>query len=286
MTYETPASLRQALDDRIMNHAREVGIDPQRLRRRVAFERLILRLEHSHPGLWILKGGMALEVRLEHRARATRDVDLAIRDDLPDGTTLREKLITCLSADPEGDGFVFVVGAPTAMSPDEAGRQGWRFSVEAHLAGRQFASIRVDVVARPEEISGTERISIPTMLDFAHFSPFTIEVVDRRQHFAEKLHALTRTYPDRPNTRVRDLADLLLLIHDGLIPDLTLRMAVEHVFSTRNTHDVPVELPDPPPRWRDEYATLAADLELEEQTVDEAMSTLRTFWSQVLDATE
>ncbi|MGH3933482.1 MAG: nucleotidyl transferase AbiEii/AbiGii toxin family protein [Pseudonocardiaceae bacterium] len=35
-----------------------------------------------------------------------------------------------------------------------------------------------------------------------------MEAVDLLQHFAEKLHALTREYPDRSNTRIKDLADL------------------------------------------------------------------------------
>ncbi len=229
---------------------------------------------------------MALEIRLERRARTTRDVDLVIRAEIAAGATLRDELIICLAQDPQDDGFTFVVGPPIAIQPDEAGRPGWRFPVQALLAGREFAAIRVDVVARADEVSGTEELTIASMLEFANFPPLTVEVVDRRQHFAEKLHALTRTYPNRLNTRVRDLADLLLLIHDGLIPDRALRTAVEHVFSTRNTHDVPVELQDPPPRWRDQYAALAADLDLEEQTLDEAMSTLRSFWSQVLEATE
>lgn len=51
------------------------------------------------------------------------------------------------------------------------------------------------------------------------FSARTIESAHRRQHFAEKLHALTRDYGMRPNTRVKDLVDLLLLIHDRLLPD-------------------------------------------------------------------
>ncbi len=286
MTYETPAAFRMALDDRIRNRAQETGADPQRLRRRIAFERLILRLEHGRPGWWVLKGGMALELRLEHRARATRDIDLAVRAEGLDDETIREELVICLSEDPQGDGFTFLVGAPTPIQPDDAGRPGWRLQVETRLAGREFASIRVDVVARASEISGTERIPVPTMLDFADFPSFTVEAVDRRQHFAEKLHAFSRTYPGRPNTRVRDLPDLLLLIDDGLAPDIELRSAVEHVFSSRDTHEVPIELPDPPVRWKDTYPPLADDLDLTEKTLDDAMLALRTFWSQVPYPTE
>ena len=58
MKYETPTALRMALEDRFRLQAKESGIPVDRLRRRVMFERIIARLEHSEPGLWVLKGGM------------------------------------------------------------------------------------------------------------------------------------------------------------------------------------------------------------------------------------
>jgi predicted nucleotidyltransferase component of viral defense system len=80
--YETPTALRMALEDRFRLQAKESGIPVDRLRRRVMFERIIARLEHSEPGLWVLKGGMALEVRLQDDARLTKDIDLGFRDDV------------------------------------------------------------------------------------------------------------------------------------------------------------------------------------------------------------
>jgi Nucleotidyl transferase AbiEii toxin, Type IV TA system len=40
-----------ALEDRFRLQAKESGIPVDRLRRRVMFERIIARLEHSEPGL-------------------------------------------------------------------------------------------------------------------------------------------------------------------------------------------------------------------------------------------
>src|SRR5713226_5769624 len=76
MAYESPAALRQALETRLGNRSRETGIDLERLRRRAAFERLLVRLELGAPHRWVVKGGMALEIRLGDRARSTRDLDL------------------------------------------------------------------------------------------------------------------------------------------------------------------------------------------------------------------
>lgn len=80
MPYDTPAALRQALEARLGQEARDRGVDLARLRRRVLFERILIRLDAADPGRWVLKGGMALEVRLGNRARSTRDLDLVLRD--------------------------------------------------------------------------------------------------------------------------------------------------------------------------------------------------------------
>ena len=158
--------------------------------------------------------------------------------------------------------------------------------IEVRLAGREFARISIDVVARADEVTGTDRLMTGSELSFAGIEPVEVEVVDRRQHFAEKLHAYTRDYGERPNSRVRDLPDMVILIHDGLDPDTRLRAAVDHVFEMRSTHIVPSELPDPPTGWRDKYGRMAADLDIPESTVDAAMVTLRGFWLTTRESKE
>jgi len=282
--YETPAALRKALEDRLGNRSRESGVDLERLRRRAVVERLLVRLELAEPGRWIVKGGMALELRLGDRARSTRDLDLGLRDAGADGAAVRELLIACLAVDGEGDGFDFRVGEPRSISAGEAGRPGWSFPVEARMGGRTFANIRLDVVARADEISRTRRVALPGVLGFAGLVPHEVETVDPTQHFAEKLHAFTRLYGDRPNTRVRDLPDLVLLIEDGLEPSAELLGVVRHVFNARAVRDLPAELPDPPAFWAERYRDLATELDIEAKTTGAAMALLRRFWSAALAA--
>lgn len=282
MPYETPQALRAALEDRLRNQSRESGVDLQRLRRRAVVERLLVRLEETAPGRWILKGGMAVEFRLRDRARATRDLDLALRGELDDAEAVRDLLIESLATDPDHDSFEFAVGPPTPLQVDEAGRPGWRFTVDAGLAGRLFAAIRLDVVARREEITGTERLALPGTMAFAGMPTRDVEVVDRRQHFAEKLHALTRIYQDRPSSRVRDLPDLMLLIEDGLVADGQLVARVRHVFDVRGTHPVPDRIPNPPADWDRRYAELAGELDVTATTLDRAEQVLRDFWAAAL----
>jgi hypothetical protein len=286
MPYATPGALRAALEARLATGDPTTVPGLERLRRRATFERLLVRLDHAMPGQWVLKGGMALEVRLGDRARSTRDLDLAVRQTGEDAGTIRDHLIEALADDPEGDGFEFRVGPARAIDLDEAGRAGWRFTVDARLDGRTFANVRLDVVARTEEISTTDRITLRSMLAFAGFPDHEIEAVDPAQHFAEKLHAFTRPHGDRTNSRVKDLPDLLLLMDQGLAPTAELLATVRHVFAARSTHGLPTSLPDPPADWADRYASLADELGLDEAGVDAAMARLRLFWTATLAAAE
>ncbi|MGI5274543.1 nucleotidyl transferase AbiEii/AbiGii toxin family protein [Nonomuraea sp. CA-218870] len=246
------------------------------------FDRISARLSVAE-GRWVLKGGASLEFRLRGRARSTKDLDLALRDTSTDGEVVREELIETLGTDVDGDGFVFSVKRPLALDADTAGRPGWRFSVDGALAGKTFAQIRLDIVLRGEEIAATERITLPGVLAFADVPPRTMESVDRRQHFAEKLHALTRDYDSRPNTRVKDLVDLILLIEDGLACDQDLVRIVEHVFAVRGTHPVPLLIPDPPPAWKADYPKVAEDLTSVGPDLAGALDLLRRFWARMSD---
>jgi predicted nucleotidyltransferase component of viral defense system len=278
VTYESVGAFRQALEQRLLNQARETGTDLNRLRRRVVFERILLRLTTSQPGMWVVKGGMAVELRIGDSARMTKDLDLNLRTEAEGATEAHERLTAAVSTDPAGDGFLFDVSEPTALEPDQAGRPGWRFSVSADLAGRNFATVRVDVVARTDELTSTEMLPLTSLLSFAGFEDFEVEATDVAQQFAEKVHAMTRPWDDRYNTRVKDLADMVAFIHGGLDAGRAMS-AVQRVFSVRATHPVPDELPDPPLFWTEDYPAFADELGLAEATVDQAMTTLREFWA-------
>ena len=79
--YATAAAFRRALEDRLQDIAGKESVDLQRLRRQVAFDRLLARLFQGKQPLalpWVLKGGYAMELRIK-AARTTKDIDLAMR---------------------------------------------------------------------------------------------------------------------------------------------------------------------------------------------------------------
>lgn len=281
MTYADAAALRMALEQRLRNDAaaRRVRID--RLRRQVAFERVMIRLDLAQPDRWVLKGGMALEARLGSAARTTRDLDLGLRGPSIDGLRLRDDLIDALSTDPDRDHFVFRVGPPTRLATDEAGDPTWRFTITSTLDGREFVSLPVDISPRAHELVTTQRMTLSTALDFAGVDARTVEIIDVNRHFAEKIHAMTTTFSDRPNTRVRDLVDLVLLIEHDLVDAPAARAELEAVFGSRPGRTVPVTIEDPPEFWSERYESLAAETDVGAKTLPDALALLRATWATI-----
>jgi hypothetical protein len=76
--YASAEALRRALELRLNKAAETEQVQVNRLRRQVAFDRLLARLFRIDPAPWVLKGGYALELRFR-AARATIDIDLTVQ---------------------------------------------------------------------------------------------------------------------------------------------------------------------------------------------------------------
>jgi len=257
--YRTPEALRRALEDRLIASSRSGGGDLPRMRRQVAFDRLLCRLFANPDAPWLLKGGYAMELRIES-ARTTRDIDLAVRS-LPgsggqwDDAAVRLLLQDLANAD-LGDGFEFLIGEPT-MDLDAAPYGGSRFPVEASMGGRNFASFHVDVSAGDVLREPFELLEGHDWLGFAGIAPSKVPAISREEQFAEKLHAYSLPREGRPNSRVKDLVDLLLLIESGTLDAERLRQCIDGTFRRRDTHPVPSPLGAPPQAWAGPFAEMA-----------------------------
>ena len=71
MKYDSGSAFRRALEDRLRTHSLHSGIPLLRLRKMVAFDRFLARLLQHQPEGWILKGGLALQLRLGTETRTT-----------------------------------------------------------------------------------------------------------------------------------------------------------------------------------------------------------------------
>ncbi|HEY6292346.1 MAG TPA: nucleotidyl transferase AbiEii/AbiGii toxin family protein, partial [Terriglobia bacterium] len=78
MTYKTGAAFRQALETRLRDRTLRSGLPLIRLRKIVAFDRLLARISKQSRSRWVLKGGLALEWHFGDRARTTMDIDATV----------------------------------------------------------------------------------------------------------------------------------------------------------------------------------------------------------------
>ena len=277
MKYKDPEAFRTALEARLRQPSDAVG-DLSRRRRTVAFDRLLARLAVAGHDAWLLKGGAALEFRMPERARATRDVDLA----LTDGHDPADLLLDDLADDPFDDWFSFRVTRRRELS--EAPDRGAviRLSMDAAIGGRTFERFVVDIATGHDVPGTTERVELGRLLGFAGIPVVKMAVIDLRTHWAEKLSAYLRRYDDRPNTRFKDLVDLVLLIENGLEPDDRLRLAVETTFTRRGQPLPGPDLPSMADAWAVTFAGMATELDLVTAVAADAHTLVEDFWRRAL----
>ena len=288
--YGTPQAFRTALEDRLRNLAQKEGIDLQRLRRRVAFERLLARLFKDTSAPWLVKGGFSLELRLKDQARSTVDLDLSVPNpdriflakDTTDHTIFADQVYDLLqrSAGVDlGDHFQFLIRRPKPMRV-KVPKRGFRCSVEVRLAGRTFVQFHLDMGLGDVVLDPPEWVESSNLLDFAGVPAFQIALYPLTQQFAEKIHAYTYPWQNRISTRVKDLVDIILLIDLGQLDPDRCRNALRATFEDRQTQELPTRLPRPAPEWAEAYATLAGDLDLSAQDLDKAYSYLDSTWQR------
>lgn len=136
MRYDASTAFRRALEDRLRRQSPTSGTPLVRLRKMIAFERFLARLVVAQPKAWVLKGGLALQLRLGERARTTQDMDLLWRETLLVGA-IHRMLVDAALLDLD-DWFLFEVARPTSPAI-------LRFAIQSLLDGRPFETFHVDV---------------------------------------------------------------------------------------------------------------------------------------------
>jgi len=259
MKYATGADFRAALEERLRRAATERGQPVARLRKTVVFDRLLARLIKVAPGRWVLKGGFALDLRRDLRARLTKDVDL---DLVEDEESARRDLQASANLD-MGDFFDFQIER-VREGEDIAPGGGVRYRAKANLGGREFDTVKIDLGFSDPVASNPDRLRGPELLGFANLEPATIPAVRLEQHVAEKLHAYSRRYrEDQPSSRAKDLIDLLLIAEMADFDHSQLREAVETTFDGRGTHPMPSLVAPPHKSWERPFAKLANEVGLD-----------------------
>ena len=165
--------------------------------------------------LFLLKGGVYLEHRLGQGARATKDVDTLFRGGVETFTDDLDRALV----EPWGPlsltrGAVEEVRAPRLVAPR-------RFDVVLSVRGVTWRRIQVEVAFPEGQVAeNAEPVPSPPLGFFGLADAPDLVAITMAYQVAQKIHACTDPHlpPEHPNTRVRDVADLLL-IHDRLYPE-------------------------------------------------------------------
>lgn len=224
--------------------------------------------------LFLIKGGVAMELRLALRARATQDLDAAFR---AAAAEMVERLDDALEA-----GHADFTASRTPA--EEIGETGAiRVGLKLAYRGRPWATVPLEI-SSAEGHSGAEFDRVPARpLDpLGIEAPAVIPCVSLRYQIAQKLHACTQVFNDGPaNSRFRDLIDLLLL-RELLVADdlLSVRAACVETFELRATH------PWPPvvavgAGWAPAYAQLAAAAGFHVTDAEDAARRVRAFVAMI-----
>lgn len=282
--YKTATAFRAALEARIRNIASERGLTIDAVRLKIVMERLLARLFSDPAPRWLLKGGFATELRYRPRARTTKDLDLTIAREVRGSNKsieterMHEDFVLATQVDLD-DFFQFRIAKPT-RELTAAPEGGVRFLCECILAGKTYAKFHLDVGVGDLLTGVPESLQCEALLDFAGIKPATVLAIPLTQQFAEKIHAYSFPWQGRPNTRVKDLVDLVLFIERTKLEQSELKSAIRKTFERRATHPVPTVLEPPPIDWRESFEVMATEAGLSSVDIAYAFATLRKYWDE------
>jgi hypothetical protein len=288
--WASPEATRRGLADRVK--LRHPGPEIQLRLYEVAFRRVLARLEAAKPGRWVLKGGVALLLRLDPN-RTSDDIDIAYLDAAGQHGVALAALERALTLD-LGDHFSFAVRPGERDQGDAGIDETIPLRVEARIGGRRWVEFGIDLgyteggtptesLLPRENLTGLAEVdAIPAVRSLA----IDLQV-------AQKLCAMFELHgePPKHSSRARDLVDLAMIATQ--VPGIDAGNLRRHVESEqarrlakgslraelpRRLELAPVQVDDWRRRWA--RATRAAPMSL-----DEAHEIASALLNPILDGT-
>jgi len=181
---------------------------------------------------FVLKGGVALEMRLGLDARATSDLDVTFRREM---TKVSDALDEAFRS-PIGDFTLRRHAGPTELY------KMVQFKIRLNYFGKDWNTVTLEVSPYEGPELPAEDVKAISLAEFGLIGPLTLPCMPLVQQVAQKIHGATKQLPDgKTNERYRDLMDILLM--EALCPPSPqLRVACEETFSIRNAHSWPPEI--------------------------------------------
>ncbi len=221
-----PASIRAKL----LNHAKGLGLEYNRILDRYALERYLYRLSKSkYADRFVLKGALLMLVWLGETIRTTRDADLLGYGDM-DKTTLERIFQDICSITVEPDAIEFqpdTVKVEDIRKNDPYG--GRRVTLKSQL-GNARIDVQVDVGIGDVIIPEPVWLDYPSLLDLPSAR---VRAYQPETSIAEKLHAMVVL--GLPNSRMKDFFDIAALAERGHFDGEKLGSAITATFERRST---------------------------------------------------
>jgi len=235
----------------LRDYARQHALPEGRLKHAVDYAIVVSALDRARaPGgpAFAIKGGVAMELRLQLDARATRDLDAVFLGAFDGWLDALDDALAQPAA-----GFVLSRSEPEPIKATST----MRVDIYLDYRGRRWGTVKLEVA--PAEVDQVLDIDDVDPFDLTQFGlppADRVPVVGLPYLIAQKLHACTEPLDGRDNSRVRDLIDLQLiqpLLDDADLPRV--RQACRAIFTARETHPWPPTIAIPP-AWRAAYVRL------------------------------
>lgn len=227
--------------------------------------------------MFVVKGGVAMELRLHLDARATRDLDAVFLGGFEEWLDALDDAFEESVAD-----FELSRGEPVEIRTTRT----MRVDVYLDYRGRRWGTVTLEVApAEGREVLDVDEVQPFDLAQFGLPASETVPVVGLPYLIAQKLHACTEPLDDRDNPRVRDLIDLQLARQLVQSADLSrVRDACVSIFDARDAHSWPPALVAPA-SWPAAYSRLAE----ENATgvagdIDGAIESIQEFISEIENA--
>lgn len=267
------------LQSRITAYARENGLTVKRLNQRVFTEAMFGLLERAQRlgiiPMYLVKGGMALELRFGVRARASGDLDLGIVA----GDNILVEIFDRVLAVGFHD-FTFERNAEPERLENVA---TYRLKVRIAYRGRAFGTLSVDLNEASYETATTiQQTGLLTALGLP--GPLNVPLLDPYLQMAHKFHGATEpNRTDYVNRRHRDLLDVLVMRSDPQFAlDLHhLRSVLIEEFARRPHHTRWPPLFTLPDAWRGELTRDALSIEFGTSDPDELARRFQSFIAEI-----
>jgi hypothetical protein len=183
--------------------------------REIAYRRLLARLFETQPDRWVVKGGVALLLRLDPN-RSSNDIDLTYVVAAGEHAVALEALVEAAAHD-AGDFFEFDIaqGDLSSVDPDHPLERAVSVPVTARIGTTVFADFSIDLTLPRDDVTEVDWIEPRATLTGEPVVDETapVALLPLPAQIADKTCAIFERHGSRGawSSRARDLADIAMI---------------------------------------------------------------------------